>query len=77
MTFFYHQRFGHPGPKFRQYKPIRAHPGTCVGLGRIIDALLSLAAAFFGGDASSHWQAVRMLGVDPRRRRSSRNNSQR
>jgi hypothetical protein len=58
---------GYPGPKFRQYKLIRAHPETCLGLGRFIDALLSLAAAFFGGDASSHRRAGRMhLGFIPR-----------
>jgi hypothetical protein len=51
--------------KFRQYKPIGAYPETCVGLGRFIEALLSLAAALFGGDASSHWRAMRMLVVHP------------
>ena len=41
-----------PDPMFRQRKPIGAHPEARAGLGRFIDALLCLAAAFLGSDAS-------------------------
>jgi hypothetical protein len=35
VIFFYRQRFGHPGPKFGEYKPIGAHTEIRVGLGPI------------------------------------------
>ena len=43
-----------PDPMFRQRKPIGTQPETVAGLIRFIDALLCLAAAFLGGDASGH-----------------------
>lgn len=41
-----------PDPMFRQRKPIGTQPEAVAGLIRFIDALLCLAAAFLGGDAS-------------------------
>ena len=52
-----------PDPMFRQRKPIGTQPEAVAGLIRFIDALLCLAAAFLGGDATGRL----LLVVNPER----------
>jgi len=56
-----------PDPMFRQRKPIGTQPEAVAGLIRFIDALLCLAAAFLGGDASGHRRGGWLLVVNPER----------
>ena len=56
-----------PDPMFRQRKPIGTQPEAVAGLIRFIDALLCLAAAFLGGDASGHRRGSGLLVVNPER----------